>query len=173
MFHSRSSQEELSEKLRAGPNLQPGLFVSPGVYVVSHHNPSHTVPHEILITTPTKLPECNRCHGVRFSFKCQVPEKIEECEFLGLEAVVLISQMRRDAEELHERATRSRSLLVESEHFLAELKKTPNIDGVPTRPQGIMRPAEREGDCQRLCGACTVRADGSPTAKLDTRAVRE
>jgi hypothetical protein len=129
MLNGTSSQEELTENIGAGPNLQPGCVVPPGVYVVVHRNPAHTLPHEISITAHTTLPECNKCRGVRFSFKYALPEKIAECEFFGLESTVLIPRMRNEAEALRQWATRSRSFLEESELFLAKVSKTANSEG--------------------------------------------
>jgi hypothetical protein len=45
-----------------------------------------------------------------------------------LESMVLIASMRHTAEELHDWAARSHSLLVESELFLAELSEAVNTD---------------------------------------------
>ena len=120
MFNGTLPQKELTENAGAGPNLQPGCFVQPGVSV-SHRNPAHTLPHEISITTHAILPECNRCRDVRFCFKCRSPKKLEECEFFASESTVLIARIKSEAEELHNWATRSPSFLAESEVFLAEL----------------------------------------------------
>jgi len=54
-----------------------------------------------------------------------------------LESIVLIASMRHAAEELHDWATRSRSFLVESEQFLAELSETTNTSGAHRRSHGI------------------------------------
>jgi len=129
MFNGTLPQEELTANVSAGPNLLPGCLVAPGVYVAVHRNSAHTLPHEILITTHTILPECNKCRGVRFSFKCVLPEKIEECDFFGLESTVLIARMRSEAEAMRHWAARSRSFLEESELFLAKLSKTAISEG--------------------------------------------
>jgi hypothetical protein len=55
----------------------PGL----GIYVVSHFDPAHTQPHEVLITKPMVLPKCSQCNDVRFSLRCSIPPRIEESSF--------------------------------------------------------------------------------------------
>jgi len=53
--------------------------------------------------------------------------------------MVLIASIRHAAEELHDWATRSRSFLVDSELFLAELSTTTNTNGAHRRSPGINR----------------------------------
>jgi hypothetical protein len=52
---------------RRDADLSAGVLARPGIYVVRHYDPIHALPHEILISTATILPECNACRGVRFS----------------------------------------------------------------------------------------------------------
>jgi hypothetical protein len=66
-------------------NLTAGMTAfHAGVYVVSHANPSHAAPHEVLIAYRIKLPGCNACAGARFSFKAPQPELIRDNEFFRL-----------------------------------------------------------------------------------------
>jgi hypothetical protein len=58
-------------------DLRVGFYAEPGIYVVTHHNPAHAVPHEVIIEEPTLLPPCRFCDDVRFSLK-STPERIAE-----------------------------------------------------------------------------------------------
>ena len=63
-------------------NLPAGRVVSfPGIYIVSHLNPAHAVPHDVLIKALTILPKCNSCAGVRFSLRSLPIEWIEDNQF--------------------------------------------------------------------------------------------
>jgi hypothetical protein len=62
-------------------HIGPGAIAPAGIYVVSHREPAHAVPHEVTIRAPMILPECNGCAGVHFSRKCDSPTPIEDCEF--------------------------------------------------------------------------------------------
>jgi hypothetical protein len=65
-----------------GSNLPAGAQAPmPGIYVVSHYQPSHAMPHEIMIPTTMILPKCRDCVGVRFSFRSPPIELIGENEF--------------------------------------------------------------------------------------------
>ena len=66
-------------------NLTAGMTAFyAGIYVVSHDHPSHAEPHEVIIAYRMKLPDCNVCTGVRFSFKAPQPEAIRDNEFFRL-----------------------------------------------------------------------------------------
>jgi hypothetical protein len=62
-------------------NLSPCMMAPAGIYVVTHREPAHTIPHEVRIAAPMVLPECNACRRVRFSRRCDITPPIEECEF--------------------------------------------------------------------------------------------
>ena len=127
-----SSQNSPAKISIAGPNLRPGDFCSPGIYVVNHREPTHKLPHEVLITTEMILPRCKECAEVRFSFKCAPPRRIEECKFLVVESSVLAARARSYAQEMRDCAERSRSLLTESMRFLAELERSVRCnEGIP------------------------------------------
>jgi hypothetical protein len=66
-------------------NLAAGT-VAPmaGIYVVSHRDPPHAAPHEVLITVPMMiLPKCKACTDVRFSLKSRPPIPIEDHAFFS------------------------------------------------------------------------------------------
>jgi hypothetical protein len=52
-----------------------------GIYVVSHHQPAHTMPHDVLIRGGMLLPKCRLCADVRFSLRAAMSQPIEENEF--------------------------------------------------------------------------------------------
>jgi hypothetical protein len=60
-------------------NLSAGSLAEPGIYVVSHR--VHVVPHEVIIRRPMILPHCKICGNVRYSWKCSLPQDIEESDF--------------------------------------------------------------------------------------------
>ena len=63
-------------------NLPAGIEAPhTGVYVVSHRNPAHALPHEVAIVRPTILPKCSGCSDVRFSLKYPAAQPIRENEF--------------------------------------------------------------------------------------------
>jgi hypothetical protein len=64
-----------------GSDLRPGAKVRAGVYVVSHREPAHAQPHQVLIAVPMVLPGCRECNDVRFSFKERLPTPLQEHEF--------------------------------------------------------------------------------------------
>jgi hypothetical protein len=67
---------------RPDSDLPPGTEAPiAGIYVVMHKNPAHALPHEILISAPTVLPECHECNSVRFSLKTPLPTPMEQHEF--------------------------------------------------------------------------------------------
>ena len=57
-----------------------------GIYVVSHFQPAHAIPHEVLIPGGTILPKCRVCAGVRFNLRALAPQPIEENEFFTKES---------------------------------------------------------------------------------------
>jgi hypothetical protein len=63
-------------------NLSAGTKVPfAGIYLVSHYDPPHASPHEVLISVLEILPECTTCAGVRFSLRSRKTEPIEDNEF--------------------------------------------------------------------------------------------
>jgi hypothetical protein len=65
-------------------NLPAGTIApSIGIYVVSHYEPPHAQPHEVLIPEFMTLPRCRLCNGVRFSLKSAVPVRIQDHDFFG------------------------------------------------------------------------------------------
>jgi hypothetical protein len=63
-------------------NLLAGtLAPATGIYVVTHREPAHAVPHDVLIPAAMILPKCKRCIGVRFSLRSLATPPIEENEF--------------------------------------------------------------------------------------------
>jgi hypothetical protein len=132
-FNGRPS-EELSTRIGvAGSNMRPGDFCASGIYVVSHRNPDHAVPHEILIASDRVLPRCSDCDEVRFSFKCALTARIEDSRFFGFESVAFAVRVRMEAQELRNCAERSRELLAKSALFLAALDKSLYYDGLIPR----------------------------------------
>jgi|SRR5215468_5445930 len=67
-------------------NMPPGVVAPAGIYVVTHRDPAHAVPHEVRIAAPMVLPECNICRRVQFSRKRDITPPIEDCEFFPLAA---------------------------------------------------------------------------------------
>jgi hypothetical protein len=66
----------------ATANLPAGRTApATGIYVVSHREPAHAQPHEVLISASTILPKCNECENVRFSLRSYAPQPLEESEF--------------------------------------------------------------------------------------------
>ena len=51
-----------------------------GIYAVTHRNPPHALPHEVLIAAPSVLPRCKTCADVRFSLMRLPVEAIHENE---------------------------------------------------------------------------------------------
>jgi hypothetical protein len=63
-------------------NLLPGTGApATGIYVVTHRDPAHAQPHEVLIPAETPLPDCRLCSGVTFSLKAYAPQPYAENEF--------------------------------------------------------------------------------------------
>jgi hypothetical protein len=103
-------------------NLPPGIMALPGIYVVSHYDPAHTTPHEVLIRSNLRLPSCKFCKGVRFSLKSSPPERIEESFFFSNEAMVLVSRLRGAGQEVLVRIQKSQDLLKESKQTLDKIR---------------------------------------------------
>jgi hypothetical protein len=101
------------------PNLPAGSLASPGLYVVSHLDPAHDAPHEIVIRTEMILPHCKMCGGVRFRWKCSAPQMIEDSAFFNSEPLDLAARLRSAALEVHKMAQDSRHLIQYSKQFLA------------------------------------------------------
>ena len=63
-------------------NLAPGDYApQAGIYTVSHRDPAHALPHNVRIARPMVLPRCAICRGVRFSYRTEITQPIEDCEF--------------------------------------------------------------------------------------------
>ena len=63
-------------------NLPAGTMApTAGVYVVSHHNPPHAMPHQVWLGEPRILPARNGCSGVRFSLQRLPVGRLEDHEF--------------------------------------------------------------------------------------------
>jgi hypothetical protein len=62
-------------------SIRPGAVAPAGIYVVVHREPAHTTPHEVTISAPMILPECNDCMGVHFSRRCSSPVPVGDCDF--------------------------------------------------------------------------------------------
>jgi hypothetical protein len=54
---------------------------STGIYLVTHHNPSHSPAHEVRVSRLMVLPKCSACDGARFSLRSYLIEAIEQNEF--------------------------------------------------------------------------------------------
>jgi hypothetical protein len=68
----------------ATANLPAGTHAPhTGVYVVTHRNPHHALPHEVAVVVPMILPKCKLCDDVRFSLKGLLAQPIGESEFFG------------------------------------------------------------------------------------------
>jgi hypothetical protein len=99
-------------------NLRAGSLASPGIYVVSHFDPVHATPHEIVIEMEMTLPRCKLCSDVRFGWKCLPPQKIEENAFFNSELFDLVAHLRSAAVEVKKMAQASRQLIRHSKQFL-------------------------------------------------------
>ena len=130
---SQQLSDEAFFASRRDADLSAGVLARPGIYVVRHCDPIHALPHEILISTATILPECNACRSVRFSLKSSL-QKLEQCEFFGLESLLLAVRALYKAREIDRWVARSRSFLEESEQFLAGFDKTAQPNGRELSP---------------------------------------
>jgi hypothetical protein len=61
-------------------NMRAGTLGPRGLYVVTHRDPAHTVPHEVAVFAEMILPSCSACEDVRFSLRAHI-HPIEESEF--------------------------------------------------------------------------------------------
>jgi hypothetical protein len=111
-----------SRPVRETSNLEPGTLARPGIYVVSHFDPAHTTPHEVLIKRGSRLPHCKFCRGGRFSLKSAKPQTIEESFFFSNEAMALVSRLRAAETEVLARIERSQDLLKESRQTLDKIR---------------------------------------------------
>jgi hypothetical protein len=109
---------QISYSLPERSNLRAGSLASPGIYVVSHFDPAHAIPHEIVIGAEVTLPRCQLCSDVRFSWKCLPPQKIEEIAFFNSEPVDLVAHLRNAAAEVNKMIQASRELIRRSKQFL-------------------------------------------------------
>ena len=98
-------------------DLRVGFYAEPGVYLVSHHNPAHAVPHEVFIEEPTLLPPCRFCDDVRFSLKSD-PERITENYMFSSVSHDLSVRILNMAAELRAAADASVLRVLESRHVL-------------------------------------------------------
>jgi len=83
-----------------------------GIYVVTHRNPPHALPHEVLIAAPSVLPRCKTCADVRFSLMRLPVEAIHENEHFR--DVVLSSWTTRSSKRRYMRHRTFRWLLHEN-----------------------------------------------------------
>jgi hypothetical protein len=74
-----SMQQASDSRYSNYSNLSAGSLAEPGIYVVSHR--VHAVPHEVIIRRSMILPHCKICGNVRYSWKCSLPQDIEENDF--------------------------------------------------------------------------------------------
>jgi len=110
---------QISYSLPERLNLPAGSIASPGIYIVSHLDPTHATPHEIVIGTEMTLPRCQLCSNVRFSWKCLPPQKIEENAFFNPEPIDLAAHLRSAAVDVDKMTQASRQLIRRSKQFLA------------------------------------------------------
>jgi hypothetical protein len=100
-------------------NLPAGSWALTGVYVVSHFEPTHAIPHEIVVRTETALPQCKLCRNVRFSWKCSATQLIEENAFFKSEPRELVTHLRSEAAKVRQMTQKSRNFISNSRQFLA------------------------------------------------------
>ena len=81
-------------------DLPAGHQAEPGIYVVSHHEPAHIVPHEVLVEEPILLPACRLCANVRYSLKSALPQRINEHQMLWSVSEETIARLRTMAAEV-------------------------------------------------------------------------
>ena len=66
----------------ASDNLPAGTATPViGIYVVSHREPAHALPHEVRVSRLMILPECTICADVRFSLRGDLVQGIEDNGF--------------------------------------------------------------------------------------------
>jgi len=118
---------QTSDSLPGRSNLPAGSLASPGIYIVSHIDPIHPTPHEIVIGAEMTLPRCTLCSNVRFGWKCCLPQKIEENAFFNPEPIDLAAHVRSVTADVNKMTQTSRQLIRRSKQFLAALDS-------PTRP---------------------------------------
>ena len=104
-------------------HLPAGAFAPAGIYVVSHLDPIHTLPHEILVLTPRLLPSCNHCAGVRFSLKSACPQTVDDNENFALEGDLIVTHAWELVAELRELMAKSRERIAHSRQFLERAVK--------------------------------------------------
>ena len=105
-------------------NLPAGSLASPGIYIVSHFDPAHATPHEIVIEAEIILPRCKFCSNVRFSWKCLPAQKIEENAFFTSRPIDLAARLRSVAAEVDRMTQASLQLIRNSKQFLAAWNST-------------------------------------------------
>ena len=98
-------------------DLRVGFYADPGVYIGTHHDPAHTVPHEVIIEEPTLLPPCRFCDDVRFSLKSE-PERITENYMFSSVSHELSLRIFDMAAELRACTDASVLKVLESRHIL-------------------------------------------------------
>jgi len=98
-------------------DLRVGFYADPGVYIGTHHDPAHTVPHEAIIEEPTLLPPCRFCDDVRFSLKSE-PERITENYMFSSVSHELSLRIFDMAAELRACTDASVLKVLESRHIL-------------------------------------------------------
>jgi hypothetical protein len=98
-------------------DLRVGFYAEPGIYVVTHHDPAHAVPHEVIIEEPMSLPQCRFCEDVRFSLK-STPERITENYMFASVPHELSLRILDMAAELRASTDASVLRVLESRHIL-------------------------------------------------------
>jgi hypothetical protein len=108
-------------------NLLAGSLAEPGIYVVSHLDPVHVAPHEVIIRRPRILPRCKTCSNVRFSRKRLLPQDIEESDFffdVNPLPISLAAHVLADVAEMRLQAQQSRDLIRQSRQFLRARRRS-------------------------------------------------
>ena len=98
-------------------DLRVGFYAEPGVYVVSHHDPAHAVPHEVVIEETMLLPQCRFCDDVRFTLKTD-PECITKSYMFASVSHEVSVRILDMAAELRACTDASVLKVLESRHIL-------------------------------------------------------
>lgn len=123
-------------------NLPAGALAPPGIYVVSHRDPAHAVPHEIIIDLPMILPCCRLCRNVRFSQKSSIPQHIEGHDLFCGKLLPRQSNSRSEIQAFIEASRRQLSASREALHRSVEVLHEHKVTIINSR---LPKP-ERNGD---------------------------